>query len=112
LPDAPFQKIETLGEMLCAGKLWHRCESIVSLILDISCCEGFEQPVKYVFDSTYEEQMKFISLPKPIDIVEWVMPDCVAHWMVTKSVSSINVYVLPQLLAYMQVSCLIQWLKI
>jgi hypothetical protein len=59
---------------------WHRCESIVKLILDISSFQVFEQPVQYVFNFTQEQLMQFIRLPKAIDIAERVLPELVADW--------------------------------
>jgi hypothetical protein len=48
--------------------------------------------------------MQFIRLPKPIEIVERVLPDLVVDWVDTNSVQSINIIVLQQLRANLQVS--------
>jgi hypothetical protein len=55
--------------------------------------------------------MKFIRLPKLIDIAKMVLAELVADWVDTESVQSINMIVLPQLRANMLVSCVIKWTK-
>jgi len=55
--------------------------------------------------------MQFIRLPKWIDIGQRVLPELVADWVDTKSVQSINISILQQLLVNVLVSWAIKWSK-
>jgi len=46
LPGAAVQRIEWFVEVLEAGISWHRCESIITLILALSRLQVFEQPAQ------------------------------------------------------------------
>jgi hypothetical protein len=48
--------------------------------------------------------MKFMRLPKPIDMGERLLPELVADWVDTKSVQRINIVVLQQLRVNMLVT--------
>jgi len=83
LPGAAFQLIEWYREVLEGGISWHRCESFLQWILDISSVQVIEHPVQKVFNYTQEQLMQFIRLPKVIDIAERVLPELVADWVDT-----------------------------
>jgi len=46
MPGAAFQRNEWFRDVLDAWISWHRCESIVKLILNRSRLQVFEQPVQ------------------------------------------------------------------
>ena len=56
--------------------------------------------------------MKFIRLPKQIDIAERVLPELVADWMNTKSVQNIKISFVQKLQVNMLILWVIKWSKI
>jgi len=62
----------------------YRCELIVKFILAITNFQVFGQPVQSVFNYTKEQLMQFITLRKPIDILQSTLQQLVGDWMYTQ----------------------------